>query len=272
MKEADQLFYDENCPMCQWYSQKLVDVGMLEAEGRCSFSEVEKHMTSGEVDQRMARNQIPLIIASKNTTVYGVDALLYLIGKRFGVIERIGRLWPVYQLLLRLYKLISYNRRVVIPNYKDSKHDISTPTFNVKYRYLFLIFSTLLSAAITWAIVSFFNNGAVYFIAISVGWAMYFVATRVTTKHRVWLVLAGHTSVTMLRGAILFGLSAFTFFFGESGMLLFPVFILVSFFDMNRQIKQRIAHAGLSHYYYAFWLFSLTIASVSTLTLFILQL
>jgi len=272
MKETDQLFYDENCPLCQWYSKKFVDVGMLEAEGRCSFSEVERHVSSGEVDHQKARDQIPLIISNINTTVYGIDALLYLIGKRFRVIEKIGRLWPVFQLLLRLYKLISYNRRVVIPNYKGSNSDSSTPTFNVKYRYFFMIFSTLLSAIIAWNVVSFFNNSAIYFIAISSGWAMYLVVTRLTAKHRLWLVLAGHTSVTMLRGAILFGLSAFTFCFGESGMLLFPAFILVSFFDMNKQIKQRIAHAGLSHYYYAFWLFSLTIASVSTLTLFILQL
>ena len=170
MKETDQLFYDENCPLCQWYSKKFVDVGMLEAEGRCSFSEVERHVSSGEVDHQKARDQIPLIISNINTTVYGIDALLYLIGKRFRVIEKIGRLWPVFQLLLRLYKLISYNRRVVIPNYKGSNSDSSTPTFNVKYRYFFMIFSTLLSAIIAWNVVSFFNNSAIYFIAISSGW------------------------------------------------------------------------------------------------------
>ena len=271
MRETDQLFYDENCPMCRWYSKKSVDAGMLEPEGRCSFSEVEKHALSSEVDQRKARNQIPLIIANKNTAVYGIDALLYLIGKRFRVIEKIGRLWPVHQFLLRLYKLISYNRRVVVPNYKDSSPDSSTPTFNVRYRYLFVIFSILVSAVITWNVVRFFDNGAVYFVAISAGWAIYFTATRLIKRHRVWLVLVGHASVTMLRGAILFGLSAFTFCFGESGMVLIPMFILFSFFDMNRQIRKRIVHTGLSRYYYFFWLFSLTITPLSTVTLFILQ-
>ena len=112
MKPDKIILYDEVCPMCGLYTECFVRWRWLEREGRQPFREGNQAWHH-QVDWARARHEIPLICPEGGPTRYGVDSLLALVGQRHGVLRRIGEWPPVYWLLQRFYRLISYNRRVL---------------------------------------------------------------------------------------------------------------------------------------------------------------
>ncbi|RZJ70055.1 hypothetical protein [Flavobacterium sp.] len=138
------LIFDEDCPLCRAYSGAFVKVGMLDAQGKMPYSE----LTACEfVDRKRAANEIALVDHANKTTLYGIDSLLEVIGASFPIVKKIGQFAPVHFLLTRLYKFISYNRKVIMPNPKTAKNHVQClPDFNVKYRVIYLIFAVLATA------------------------------------------------------------------------------------------------------------------------------
>lgn len=87
------LIYDDNCPLCQWYTQVFVNTGLLPAEGRIPYSTISTQLQA-RIDADKGRNQIPLIDLQTGQTWYGLDALLEVLGQRFPLVKRIGRWRP----------------------------------------------------------------------------------------------------------------------------------------------------------------------------------
>lgn len=131
------LIYDDTCPMCAGYTKLFVENGLIETNGRQSFSTVNKAILA-QIDKDRCRNEIPLINTINNTVTYGIDAILEILGSRFPFIEIIGTIPPVNWFLKKLYNLISYNRRVITASYAINNNFDCTPDFNIKYRTLFL--------------------------------------------------------------------------------------------------------------------------------------
>jgi predicted DCC family thiol-disulfide oxidoreductase YuxK len=268
MANQDELYYDSNCPMCKWYSGKLVRFGMLENEGRCDFSEIQNRVDSGIIDLDKAKNFIPLFVTNENKTLYGVDSLLYLIGKKFPKLARLGNLKIIYWLSTKLYKLISYNRRIIVPNNCQIKKDTAMPDYNVKYRLLFILIAALISSAITLVFSLHFPDSLNIFLAIGAGWIAFFSFSLMLLPIRKSIDLVGHTSVVMLRGVLIFGLSILTFSLGWYSILFIPILIAWAFLDMNLQMKKRVKHQGLPINHYFLWLACLcgTCGIILTLT------
>lgn len=148
MKVADKiLIYDDACPMCAGYTKLFVENGLIETNGRQSFSIVDKVILA-QIDKDRCRNEIPLINTVNNTVIYGIDAMLEILGARFPFIKIIGTISPVNWILKKLYNLISYNRRVVTASNITGNNFDCTPDFNLRYRILFLFlgfcFNTLM--------------------------------------------------------------------------------------------------------------------------------
>lgn len=142
---ADQtLIYDKDCPLCRAYSHAFVQTGMLGANGKMAYSELE---SCAFVDMDRAANEIALVDFSNRTTIYGIDSLLRVIGNSFPVVEKIGKIPPIHYALIRFYRLISYNRKVIMPNPKQqSAGNACVPDFNLTYRIFYMILATLVSA------------------------------------------------------------------------------------------------------------------------------
>ena len=129
------LIYDNECPLCAVYTGAFVKTGLLEKEGRKNFNEVDKDLLSS-IDAGRMHNEIPLIENETGKVWYGIDALLEILGARLPFIKKAGQLPPVNWLLKKLYKLVSYNRKVIVAVH-DKGYDCS-PDFNPSYRILFL--------------------------------------------------------------------------------------------------------------------------------------
>jgi predicted DCC family thiol-disulfide oxidoreductase YuxK len=130
------LIYDNECPLCVAYTGAFVKTGLLEKESRKHFNEVVPALLQN-IDQQKCNNEIPLIDDENGKVWYGIDALLEILGNKFPFIKTIGNISPVNWFLKKLYKLVSYNRKVIVAK-KTNGYDCS-PDFNTRYRILFLV-------------------------------------------------------------------------------------------------------------------------------------
>ena len=138
MKTADTIMiYDDSCPMCAAYTKAFVSTGLLASAGRQSFSNVDSNLLS-KIDLAKSRHEIPLINTKNNTVLYGIDAMLDVLGHKLPLVKTIGTLKPVNFFLKKLYKLISYNRRVITASATRNHNFDCAPDFNVRYRLLLL--------------------------------------------------------------------------------------------------------------------------------------
>jgi len=131
------LVYDDNCPLCTWYSGLFVKYGFLNAEGRKPFSTLDVNLLS-KIDFDKSRNEIPLLDISTNEVVYGIDALLELLDQKIPFIKATGNLAPLKWLLKRIYKLISYNRKVIVAKKCGPSSIDCSPDNNYLYRFIFM--------------------------------------------------------------------------------------------------------------------------------------
>ena len=107
------LVYDDNCPLCTWYSGLFVKYGFLESGGRKAFSTLDDKLLS-LIDFNKSRNEIPLLDTSSNRVLYGIDALLEILDQKIPCIKTTGNVAPIKWFLKKFYKLISYNRKVIV--------------------------------------------------------------------------------------------------------------------------------------------------------------
>jgi predicted DCC family thiol-disulfide oxidoreductase YuxK len=146
MKANKILVYDDSCPLCAAYTRAFVKAGFLSKEERKAFSTIDEELLLS-VNMEKGRNEIPLIDTKTKQVWYGIEALLEILDRKIPFIKSIGKIKPVNFLLRRIYKLISYNRRVIVaPAAKPVSCDC-TPDFNSKYRMAFMLFFLLFNTA-----------------------------------------------------------------------------------------------------------------------------
>ena len=141
------LVYDDNCPLCTWYSGLFVKYGFLNAEGRKPFSTLDDKLLS-KIDFDKSRNEIPLLDTSTYKVLYGIDALLEILDQKIPFIKATGNFAPLKWGLKKFYKLISFNRKVIVAKKCGAGSIDCSPDTNNLYRFIFmalcLAFNTLM--------------------------------------------------------------------------------------------------------------------------------
>jgi len=141
------LIYDDNCPLCRWYSSLFVKFGLLPENGRQPFSSIEPALFE-IIDYDRSRNEIPLLDETSRKVFYGVDALLEILGQRSSLFKKVGKSKIIYWLLKKMYRFISYNRKVIVAKKCGNGAIDCSPDLNLKYRIAFmslcLVFNSIL--------------------------------------------------------------------------------------------------------------------------------
>jgi predicted DCC family thiol-disulfide oxidoreductase YuxK len=141
------LIYDDNCPLCTWYSGLFVKYGFLKSGGRRPFSTLDETLLS-KIDVDKSRNEIPLLDTTTNKVLYGIDALLEILDQKIPFIKTTGNLAPLKWVLKKFYKLISFNRKVIVAKKCGPGSIDCSPDNNYLYRFIFmavcLAFNTLM--------------------------------------------------------------------------------------------------------------------------------
>lgn len=142
------ILYDAVCPMCTLYTKAFVATGMLDKEGRETYQsmpEAYKHI----VDPVRCVNEIALVDKSAGTVHYGIRSLLIIIGHALPTLNPLFKWKPFVWCMNKIYRLISYNRRVIMPVRLGGNHQFyHDPTIHLGYRAAYLILAWLLTVAL----------------------------------------------------------------------------------------------------------------------------
>jgi len=132
------IIYDDYCPMCDIYTNAFIKTGFLTKNGRQSFSTIDSNLLE-KIDLERSKHEIPYLNTKTGQVWYGIDALLEILGAKIPLIKTIGNIKPVRYFLLKLYKLISYNRKVIVAKKTNQDCFDCSPNFNALYRIFYLI-------------------------------------------------------------------------------------------------------------------------------------
>lgn len=132
------IIYDNSCPLCAAYTNAFIKTGLIDKDGRKDFSTIDPALLN-RIDQKRCSNEIPVIDTSTSQVWYGIDALLEILHQKYPFIKKIGSKAPVKWMLEKVYKLISYNRRVIVAAASKPGNFDCTPDFNSTYRLLFML-------------------------------------------------------------------------------------------------------------------------------------
>ena len=137
-----KLIYDDHCPLCRWYSAQFVRFGLLPAQNRIPFSKASDEILAA-IDFNRATDEIPFVDPGTKDVTYGIDAMLEILSTKCPIIGKIGQQKQIHQFLKKLYKLVSLNRKVIVAvKCGDNEIDCS-PSFSIRYRWLFILLGTL---------------------------------------------------------------------------------------------------------------------------------
>ena len=161
------LLYDDYCPLCSWYSGLFVKFGLLSAENRIPFSNADIEILTS-LDIGRGKDEIPYFDRQTGVTLYGIDALLEILGQKAPFIKSIGNFKPVKWFLQRLYKLVSYNRKVIVARKCGTGKFDCSPALNVFYRMAFMIICLLFNSVMLWPLHIFlFSQVSIYHLTFS---------------------------------------------------------------------------------------------------------
>lgn len=273
------IVYDDQCPLCQWYTGEFVKYGMLHQENRLTFRNLHKHADINQIDLERAKSEIPLVDLQGNQTLYGIDSLIYLLKTKFPNLMQLAKVKPIYWFFKRLYFLVSFNRRIISGAHKTFYVCDCTPPFSLKYRLAYLALAGVLASLFTWVavgmgvqplgeVLSAVNQTQIY-VAIGAGWVLQgFFTFPLFKDKKEWLEYAGHLATLAIMGsAILMPAVVYHSIFPMTYVPALIVSVAFSFTLMLTQHITRVKSGEWSQWFTASWAFFLLAAFTIGLTL-----
>lgn len=141
------ILYDSACPMCSLYTGAFVRTGMLDENGRAPYQDLSTPLP--QLDCKRAVDEIALVNHETGEVYYGTDSLFRIIGHALPLFRPLFRSVTFTFIIKKLYRFISYNRRVIIPAAPAAASSaMGEPSFRLRYRLLYLVFTWLITATI----------------------------------------------------------------------------------------------------------------------------
>ncbi len=153
---SHKLLIDADCPMCRMYGRGFEKAGWVDKE---TYSPYQNFTVSTDlsIDMNKARNEIALVDTEHKVVRYGVDALEHIVINRFPALNPVLAWKPVDFFLRKLYKFISFNRKVIAPSAIKEGVKACVPDLNVKYRWFYITFVATLSSMVLYQYTQPFN-------------------------------------------------------------------------------------------------------------------
>jgi hypothetical protein len=232
------LLYDEDCPMCNIYTSGFIKSKMLDSNGRKPFPRITA-TEQNYIDVERAKNEIALVDNLNQKVFYGIDGLLKVIGNSFPLVEKIGNIKPVNFILKKLYKFISYNRKVIVPS-KVKTADIihCVPQFNYQYRILYILFSILVSGFLLNKYLPEISYPKIIGLLSALILAQCLLLLKVATKNVV--VYLGNFATSLLIGSLLLVVFLMVNTITTVSELLFEIYVYFIITIMVTDIIRRI--------------------------------
>ena len=147
MLENNKLLIDKDCPMCCIYGKCFTKFGLIDEKTVAPYQTIESNYTS-QIDMNRAKTEIALFNDNTATTIYGIDAMIKIVANGNKLLTKILHSKIVYAFLLRLYRFISYNRKVIYPTATEKGVRTCVPELNYKYRWMYILFVTIFTGIV----------------------------------------------------------------------------------------------------------------------------
>ncbi|NTS43426.1 DUF393 domain-containing protein [Flavisolibacter sp. BT320] len=140
------ILYDAACPMCDLYTKGFQTAGMLDENGRLPYQDMPANLACS-VNMERSVNEIALVNSTTGKVYYGVESLLQIIVHSLPVLKPLAKNKAFLFLVDKLYKAVSFNRRVILPAVKkEMQNPAFAPSFNARYRAVYIVFALVVSA------------------------------------------------------------------------------------------------------------------------------
>lgn len=251
--------------MCAWYTGEFVKHGVLADDGRIPWDQMNG-LHQAQVDRERSRNEIALVDLKGGETLYGIEAMFAMTGALAPALKPLLR-FPAFKGMMKMvYKLITYNRRMMAGGKPGNRATSCEPDFNLTWRVIYLGISLLFGSA------AWFGVGNHLFNGVEAGWQLLaFAATG-------WFAMAATTLILPFRARMEY-LGNLATLLNISGLLLLPCLLLNALAGVNLPglmilnaifahtviflaHERRIAKLGLSYRWQWAWL----VISVSSLS------
>ncbi|NRB46257.1 MAG: DUF393 domain-containing protein [Saprospiraceae bacterium] len=216
MKTEKAIIYDDNCPMCKWYTGAFVQANLLKSANRISFGELNDSPLAEQIEMQRSKHEIPLVDLDGGETIYGVDSLVHLLQPRFPMIGKLMQVPALSYLVRKLYQFISYNRGIMAPSYPTYRKYDCTPDFHLGYRLLLVLLLGGIGSYLVYATLIPYSE--LKFILLA-ALGLFVLGIPFGSKH--YASYLGHLSVVLF-------LSGLILLLGKIIPLLAPVFIGVA--------------------------------------------
>lgn len=141
------IIYDKDCPLCNLYTGAFIKTNMLDKNGRQNFCDFNPAVYPN-MDAARSRDEIALINTQSGTISYGIDSLFKILGHSFPICKIFFQAWFFRWSMSKLYSFISYNRKVIAPAKTFEAPGSCTPTFNLTYRWVYIVVSWIFTSII----------------------------------------------------------------------------------------------------------------------------
>jgi|1_EtaG_2_1085319.scaffolds.fasta_scaffold00964_6 hypothetical protein len=159
MLKNKNLLVDQDCPMCVFYGDTFTKTGLISEQTVKPYQIIETEKAD-KIDMERAKSEIALFDNVSEETLYGVDALIKIVSHSNNFLNSFLKSGIIYQSLKKLYKFISYNRKVIFPTKIKLNVRSCSPAFNFNYRLYYIIASTLLVGLLLSGFAGFISNKA----------------------------------------------------------------------------------------------------------------
>ncbi len=100
------IIYDDACPLCKAYTNGFVNIGWLLPQHRIGFSQASKELLDS-IDLDRARHEMPLYDTVTKQTLYGKEALFFILGEEIPMLKPVFTLRPFRFFITILYQIIT---------------------------------------------------------------------------------------------------------------------------------------------------------------------
>jgi len=148
MIKNNKLLIDQDCPMCKIYGHCFTKLNLIDQATVTSYQTIDD-LSSLEIDMNRAKTEIALYDKKTGQTLYGLDSIIKIIGQEKQWILKLFHYPIIFKPLNFLYKLISYNRKVLYPSgINNSIARMCIPSFNKRYRWTYIVLVAFLTALV----------------------------------------------------------------------------------------------------------------------------
>jgi predicted DCC family thiol-disulfide oxidoreductase YuxK len=141
------VLYDKDCPLCNLYTSAFIKTNMLDENGRQDFSTMNSGLYP-TMDYTRSKDEIALVNTNTGKITYGIDSLFKILSNAFPLL-RIPFQSKFFRVAMsKLYSFVSYNRKVIAPASQFELPGSCTPSYNLKYRWAYIIVSWIFTSII----------------------------------------------------------------------------------------------------------------------------